>query len=42
MSNTSTLEKKKKFSAPHIYLLLIVVIVFCTLLTVQLMKPGPR
>ena len=33
MSNTSTLEKKKKFSAPHIYLLLIVVIVFCTLLT---------
>lgn len=33
MSNTSTSEKKKKFSAPHIYLLLIVVIVFCTLLT---------
>lgn len=33
MSNGNTLEKKKKFSAPHIYLLLVCVIVVCTLLT---------
>ena len=33
MSTGKTLEKKKKFSAPHIYLLLVCVIVVCTLLT---------